>query len=125
MTWFAVMNAIIGYLLIEQHTALASLALFFTAIALKFVVSDYSLHQVHQANYDRVGKWIVIAALVSGWLMGLLTTVHPIVIGVVRGFLAGGVILNVLKEELSAERKAKYWPFLLGAILYGSLLLAI
>lgn len=94
-------------------------------MAVKFVVSDYGLHKAHQANYDRVGKWVVIAALGLGWLVGFLTDVHPVVIGLVRGFLAGGVILNVLKEELPAERQAKFAPFLAGAGLYGALLLAV
>ena len=125
MAWFSVMNAIIGYLLVQEHRTASDLLFFFAAMALKFVVSDYGLHQAHQANYDRVGKWIVIAALTLGWLVGLLTAVHPVVIGLVRGFLAGGVILNVLKEELPAERKAKYLPFLAGALLYGALLLAV
>ena len=125
MTWFSLMNAIIGYLLIQEHRSASALGLFFAAMALKFMVSDYGLHQAHQTNYDRIGKWIVIAALVLGWLVGFLTAVHPVVIGLVRGFLAGGVILNVLKEELPAEREAKYWPFLVGAALYGALLLTI
>ncbi len=110
MTWFAVINVINGYLLVQEHRTLADLALFFTAMALKFVVSDYGLPQAHQANCDRVGKWIVIAALGLGWLIGLVTDVHPVIVGLVRGFLAGGVILNVLKEEVAAERKAEYWP---------------
>lgn len=37
--------------------------------------------------------------------------------------LAGGVILNVLKEELPEERKSRFWPFALGAATYAVLLL--
>ena len=125
MTWFSVMNLIIGYLLVQEHSSITGLGLFFAAMALKFIVSDYGLHQAHQSNYDKVGKWMVIVALGAGWAVGMLTDVHPVAIGLVRGFLAGGVILNVLKEELPAERKAKYWPFLIGAISYGGLLLAL
>ncbi|HYF03381.1 MAG TPA: hypothetical protein VEC36_08390 [Patescibacteria group bacterium] len=40
-------------------------------------------------------------------------------------FIGGGVILNVLKEELPKERKSRYWTFLLGAGAYSILLLAL
>ena len=40
-------------------------------------------------------------------------------------FLAGGVILNVLKEELPAEGKSRYWAFLVGLTGYSALLVAL
>jgi len=36
--------------------------------------------------------------------------------------LAGGVILNVLKEELPEECRSRFTPFLLGAAAYAGLL---
>jgi hypothetical protein len=38
-------------------------------------------------------------------------------------FLAGGVVMNVLKEELPEERESRFWAFLLGAGLYAGVLL--
>lgn len=46
---FSVMNAIIGYLLVKENRTLLGLALFFVAMALKFVVNDRGLHDAHQA----------------------------------------------------------------------------
>jgi hypothetical protein len=40
-------------------------------------------------------------------------------------FLAGGVILNVLKEELPQERASRFSAFAAGVLLYGALLLAL
>jgi hypothetical protein len=39
--------------------------------------------------------------------------------------MAGGVILNVLKEELPEERQSKFWAFALGAAIYAALLVAV
>ena len=39
--------------------------------------------------------------------------------------LAGGVVLNVMKEELPEERKSRFGAFLLGVVLYGGLLALI
>jgi len=38
---------------------------------------------------------------------------------VLLAFLAGGVILNVLKEELPEERDRRFWAFLVGAAAYA------
>jgi mannose/cellobiose epimerase-like protein (N-acyl-D-glucosamine 2-epimerase family) len=46
-------------------------------------------------------------------------------VAVGRSFLAGGIIMSVLKEELPAERQSRFWPFALSAALYGVLLLAL
>jgi hypothetical protein len=36
-----------------------------------------------------------------------------------------GVLLNVLKEELPAERKSRFWAFGLGAALYAAFLIVV
>ena len=39
--------------------------------------------------------------------------------------LSGGIVLNVLKEELPSERESRFWPFALGACGYAALLLTL
>ena len=41
------------------------------------------------------------------------------------GFPGGGVIMNVLKEELPEERESRFWAFALGVALYTVILLAL
>ena len=55
--------------------------------------------------------------------MGLATTLHPVAIGALFAILGGGVVLNVLKEELPENRESRFWAFALGATLYSALLL--
>ncbi len=40
-------------------------------------------------------------------------------------YLAGGVIMNVLKEELPQERKSRFWAFAIGAGAYSVILLTL
>jgi len=42
----------------------------------------------------------------------------------VFSFLAGGVFLNVLKEELPEERTSTFWASTNGAVMYSGVLLA-
>ncbi len=57
--------------------------------------------------------------------MGLLTEIPEIAIAVLTAFLVGGVIMNMLKEELPEQRQSRFWAFALGAAAYTVLLLAL
>jgi hypothetical protein len=98
---------------------------FFFAMALHFVVNDHGLREDHKESYDRVGRWILAAAIIVGWVIGQGTEIHEAAIAVLFAFLAGGVILNVLKEELPDERQSKFWAFALGAAIYAALLVSV
>lgn len=123
---FAVYNALIGYLLLHrEQPGIQSLLFFFFAMALHFVVNDYGLREHHKAAYDQVGRWILAAAVIAGWVIGSRTEISSAAIALLFAFLAGGVILNVLKEELPEERQSRFWAFALGAGIYAALLLAL
>ncbi len=126
MASFSVYNALIGYLLLHRvEQDLQSLLFFGFAMTVHFVVNDYGLREDHEENYDRIGRWILVAAIFLGWGIGLVVEVPEAAIAVLFSFLAGGVIMNVLKEELPEERKSRFWAFALGAAAYAVLLLAL
>ncbi len=126
MASFSVYNALIGYLLLHRvEQDLQSLLFFGFAMTVHFVVNDYGLREDHEEDYDRIGRWILVAAIFLGWGIGLVVEVPEAAIAVLFSFLAGGVIMNVLKEELPEERKSRFWAFALGAAAYAVLLLAL
>ena len=121
---FAAYNGLIGYLLLHREDpGSGSLVLFAFAMGVHFVVNDYGLRRDHKAAYDRVGRWLLAAAVLAGWAVGLAYEVSEAALAVLFGFLAGGVIMNVLKEELPEESESRFWAFALGAALYSVVLL--
>ena len=94
-------------------------------MALHFVVNDHGLRENHKHSYDRISRWILAAAIILGWAIGYGTEIHQAAIALLFSFLAGGVVLNVFKEELPEERQSKFWAFSLGAAIYAALLLAV
>ncbi len=123
---YAVYNALIGYLLHDQVQAgFTAWLLFVVAIALHFVVNDFSLREHHKERYRAVGRWILVAAIAAGALIGLVTRVSEAVLAAVLAVIAGGVILNVMKEELPTQAESRFPPFLAGAVGYAVLLLAL
>ncbi len=120
---FAIYNALIGYLLIHREEMdLRGLVFYSVAMTLHFLVNDFGLRKHHRQNYDRIARWILAGAIVSGWVVGTLTELHGAALDMLFAFIAGGVILNVLKEELPEERKSKFLPFAAGIVIYSMLL---
>jgi hypothetical protein len=123
---FSLYNALIGYLLLHREaTGLPSLAFFTIAMALHFFVTDFGLNEDHKARYGKTGRWVLFAAVLAGYIAGALTEIPRAGIAMLVGFLAGGVILNVLKEEVPAERQSRFWAFGAGMAVYAFLLLAV
>lgn len=121
---FIIYNSLIGYLLVHrENQTLRDLGFFVIALGLHFLVNDHGLRQAHKDTYRKVGRWLLAGATILGWGVGRLTEVHTGVVGVLFAFLAGGIILNILKEELPEERKSRFIPFAFGAVGYAALLL--
>lgn len=121
---FALYNVLIGYLLLHrEETGLWPLVIYFVAMALHFATNDFGMRQDQKEQYDRSGRWVIAGAVIFGWLLGLFTALPPIIIGFLFAFLAGGVVLNVLKEELPEERQSRFVPFVLGCAGYSVILI--
>lgn len=123
---FALYNLLIGYLLLHREASgLLSLGLYAGAMGLHFVTNDFGLRQDHEALYDRFARWLLAAAVLLGWLAGALVGVPEWLLAALFAFLAGGVVLNVLKEELPQERRSRFSAFLIGAAAYAALMVAL
>ena len=117
---YAVYNAIIGYLLVRREGGLIAFAI---AMGLHFIVNDHGLRDDHRDAYHHYGRWLVSAAIVGGALLGAVAEVAEPVVGLLIAFIGGGVILNVLKEELPEERESRFGAFVAGAAVYTAVLL--
>jgi hypothetical protein len=123
---FGLYNLLIGYLLLHRIArGLPSLILFSIAMALHFLVTDHGLHERHRCNYERLGRWVLVAAVLVGWLIALFTTISDAWIAMLVAILAGGIILNVLKQELPKEQRSRFWAFGTGAFAYTAILLTL
>lgn len=123
MTSFSLYNVLIGYLLANNFHALRPLAFFFIAMALHFIVTDFGLSRDFKRTYRSLGRWVLAAAIILGTVIGTFAKIPDVATSALVAVLAGGVILNVLKEELPEERRSRFTPFLLGAAAYAGLLL--
>ncbi|NET37046.1 MAG: hypothetical protein F6K19_34315 [Cyanothece sp. SIO1E1] len=124
ITAFAILNVILGYLLqdISNHT-LVQCFLFFAAVALHFFIIDSGLREHHKVSYEKKGRWLLTGAIMIGAVLGRAIHLDEAAISIVWSFLAGSIILNILKRELPDEQKSCFGSFVTGTALYTALLL--
>ncbi len=123
---YALVNAIFGYLLQElsDHNLWQYILLFFAA-ALHFFIMDYALREHHTILYDHWGRWILTGAILVGAIAGTSLRLNAAFVAMVWAFLAGSILLNILKKELPEAERTCFWSFLGGAALYAVLILLV
>lgn len=127
MAAFVIYNALLGYVVVERAgTDGAGAAIVLTmALAVHVTVNDASLREHHQDRYEHVGRWVLATAVLAGWVVGQIADLPGAWVAAVVSFLAGGITLNVLKEELPAERESHFGAFAAGTAGGGLLLLVV
>jgi hypothetical protein len=120
---FAIYNALIGGFALRLHTVPQTL-LAVIAFGAHFLINDHALQRRYGGAYVQFGRWLLASSLVLGWIV--TRWLHPpvIIMAAILGTISGGIIMNVLKEELP-ERESRYLPWVIGALGYTALLLAL
>ena len=118
---FALYNVLVGCLL-ARSGEVDGLGPYLVAMALHFMVNDYGLRDHYKERYRYPGRWILAGATVAGWALGASVPLTDSVLAGFGAFLAGGVVLNVLKEELPEGRRSRFGAFALGAAIYAAFL---
>ncbi|PSL40487.1 hypothetical protein B0H99_105265 [Planomicrobium soli] len=123
---FTLYNAMIGYLLIRgEYESLWAMTFFFIAMGLHFITNDKGLRATHKTDYDKYGRWLLAVAIFAGWALGAVTHIEQVFVSFLIALLAGGIVLNVMKEELPEERESSFPAFCLGLAGYSILLLLL
>jgi zinc transporter ZupT len=123
---YVLYNALIGYLLVNREDDTVMGLLFYTiAMGFHFLVNDFSLNAQFKKLYEEKGRIVLALGVIAGWFLGNVIEFHEAELAILRGFISGGIILGVLKEELPEEKRSKFWAFAGGAAIYSVLLLLL
>jgi low temperature requirement protein LtrA len=100
--------------------------LFTGAIGLHFLLVDRSLEEHHPRRFPRVGRWVLVAGLLAGWLGSVLIPAdHILAVALMTAFVGGAVLLTTFTEELPPERGSSFPWFVVGVGAYAGLLVAV
>lgn len=123
-TSFVVYNFLIGGFALRL-AGVMPLLLGLLAFGAHFLVNDYSLQQGYGRAYERIGRWLFAGALLVGWLSEVLFELPAVLVTALLGLVAGGIVLNVIKEELPENGQGVFSGFVAGTVVYSILLLTL
>lgn len=123
---FAIYNFLIGYLLVNRvHPGPVSLLTYFAAMALHMAGNDHALRRHFTGDYRKFGRTVLALAVLGGWACGTALHVHEAVLALLFAFLAGGVVMNTMKDEIPLDGSGNFPAFAAGAVGYAALLLLL
>ena len=123
---FALYSGVIGYLLFHQEVpGLWSQFFYALAMGLHFTVTDSGLRRYHGESFDTVGRWVLAAGTLLGGVLGVVAEVPGLGIQMLFGFVAGALVLNIIKEELPEIDEGRFLAFAAGAGAYTLVLLLV
>ncbi|WP_162055245.1 hypothetical protein [Pontibacter pamirensis] len=123
---FAILNCIIGFLLLaKMETGLSALLMFVIAMVLQFILNDNNLYTKQKEFYNNKGRWILVMAALIGWGVGAFGSFSDAIPAISQSFLAGTSLLTVFEKELPEVQKSNYLAFVLGGVCYVISLLII
>jgi hypothetical protein len=123
---FAAYVLMMSYLLVHNlGETTISTAFYALAIALHFLGVDHALREEHGVAYERVGRFVLAAMSLLGWVLGLLIVLPHYVLALLVAFISGAVILNSTIMELPSEKDGRFVPLMGGGVIYGLILLAL
>lgn len=122
---FALYNILIGYLLSDlSGESFAAYLIYFIVFSFHFIANNRILHLTHEDLYTKIGRWILAFAVFLGWLLHTTTDASELTIAWFSAFLTGGVVLNIMNDELPAEKQSSFISFV-GGLIFISLLLQL
>lgn len=126
MAGYTLFNFFMGASLADPlNTDIQPIWLFTIAVGLHYFVHDHNLRQDHKEAYEIEARWILVAALVLGWLTGFYFKIPDALIALVVAFVSGGMIINAMRYELPEKEGHTYRYFVLGALGYSILLISL
>lgn len=123
---FAMYNVLIGYLLQELSSDnLGAYAVYFIVFSFHFIANNRILHLTHEDLYTKIGRWVLALSVLIGWILYETTHASELSLAFMSSFLTGGVVLNILNDELPEEKKSSFPAFLFGMAFIAILLQVI
>jgi len=121
---YATYPMLIAYLTTELNNPI-KLFLITIAMSVHFIGTDYGKYHRDKYFYDRVIRWILVAATFLGWVIGIFTEVSKTTIALWFAFIAGAIIINTIREEIPELEVSRFLPFLAGTITFTIIILIV
>ena len=115
---YSLYSAQLGYLVTElSQPGFASYTLVAVILSLHLMGINHHLHHRSPIAYLKMLRYAYTVALFCGWLAGVMTANVGLFIMLTTTFVAGGIIITALREELPREGESHSIAFYLSIVL--------
>lgn len=121
---YLIFNFFVGASLSDsKNPEIQPISLFTIAMGMHYFIRDHNASLDNSAIYQKRARWLLVAMLFAGYLIGYLTHIPDAIVAIAISFIAGAVLLNVLRYELPKREQIGYLFFVAGALFYTMLIL--
>jgi hypothetical protein len=122
---YGIYSVQLGYLLVGfKHPDAASYALAAGILGLHLMGIDHHLAHRNPLAYGAVLRWVFAACCLAGWAFGAFTDELGYVLLLSSTFVAGGIIITAIREELS-DHHSTLLPFFVAVVLACAAIIAV
>ena len=123
--FFGIYNMLVSYTVISHNVAGIQAIFYGLAVGMHFIAVAHDLWREYADIYNKVGRYVLAFGIVLGWGMGMLLNLSPVMESIIFAFIAGAMILNVLKYELPPDNEAHFTTFLIGVVSYTTITMSL
>lgn len=126
ISFYAVYNAMIGYLVVYNiFSGTIQMIVYFLAFGLHFLMNDWGLRHHHKELYDDIGRIILAVSIFLGGFLSVFIKFPYYIVVSFEAFIAGAMILTIIKFELPADNEGSIIGFVAGIISSSMLFLLL
>jgi hypothetical protein len=115
----------LGYLFVSfPRPDAASYALAAAILGLHLMGVDHHIAHRNPLAYGAVLRWVFAACCLAGWALGVFTHELKHLVALSSTFVAGGIIITAVREELS-DRHSTLMPFFVAVVLASTAIITV
>lgn len=115
---FFIYSMLSGYVIANwSRPGLIPVFLAGSILTLHMLAVNYQVRKWNSRVFDNYFRWLFALALIIGWSVGTFLVIPKELEIIITGILAGGIITNIMNEELPDQEPHKIRPFIAGVLL--------
>ncbi|UTT43323.1 hypothetical protein [Exiguobacterium aurantiacum] len=112
-----------AYVVTASSVTFVARSFYATALGVHFLAVGHDLYRHYGERYIRQGRYLLSGGILAGGFFSRFIDLASHVEAILFAFVAGAMILNIVKFELPADRNLHFRTFVLAVVGYGGILL--
>lgn len=112
-----------AYVVTASSVTFVARSFYATALGVHFLAVGHDLYRHYGERYLRQGRYLLSGGILIGGFFSRFIDLASHVEAILFAFVAGAMILNIVKFELPADRNLHFRTFVLAVVGYGGILL--